>query len=99
MLRISRRIDPDIPAIRFGFMIPDRNLVTPPKLPADTPIADVLNPVLKALDPALWPKLNLSGSDRSQGTINLRISKEPLFAQSRLAGAPSVVALSDVGVV
>ena len=96
MLRISRPIDPDIPAIRFGFMIPDWNLVTPPKLPADTPVTDVLNPVLKALDPALRTKLNLSGSDCSQGTINLRISEEPLFAQSRLDGNTSAFAIPDI---
>src|SRR5258708_12359968 len=73
MLGINWWLYPDIPAIGLGFVVPDRNLVTPPKLPADTPVADVLYPVLKTLDPPLRSKPHLPGSHFAQPPFSLRI--------------------------
>src|SRR5260221_5737300 len=96
MLGINWWLYADIPAIGLGFVVPDRNLVTPPKLPADTPVADVLDPVLKTLDPALRSKPDLPGSDCGQGAFDLGIPEEPLFAESRLDGNTSPFAIADV---
>jgi hypothetical protein len=41
-------------------MIPNGNSVTPPNLPADTPILDILDPVFEVLEPPFGPETDLA---------------------------------------
>src|SRR5215213_9638249 len=43
----------------FKFYAPHRNLMPPPKLPADAPILNIRQPVVIHLCPTVWIKLHL----------------------------------------
>ena len=64
ILCIRRRFRVDMDSAGIIVMIPDRYSVTPPELPADTPILNVIDPMLKGLDPALRSKSDLTGRNR-----------------------------------
>ena len=75
---------------------PNRDAMAPPKLPADAPILDVLEPMLVNLFPTLGTKTNRSPlAHRGARFRHLRIFQKPLFAQPRLDRHPGALAEAD----
>ena len=51
------------------FVVPSGNLVAPPELAADTPIGDVVHPLVVGVDPVLWHKLHFARLHRINGFL------------------------------
>src|SRR5580704_5939763 len=95
ILFIRWRFGIDMNPGRLIVGIPDRYSMPPPELPADTPVLNIIDPMLKGLDPALRPKPDLPSRNRLQSFCHPWISEEPLLAEPRLNRHTSSLAVTD----
>ena len=58
--------------------------MTPPNLPADTPILNVLEPLSIDLLPMRWKEADQMLADDAERFLGFRITQKPLLAQTRL---------------
>ena len=78
--------------LAFG-VVPGRDAVPPPDLPADAPILDAVQPVEIGLFPVFRDELDLTGLDRGDGGTGQRSSFHiPLIGQQRLDHGMAAVA-------
>ena len=85
--------------VRLGgrLAVPDRNLVSPPKLPADRPVALLAQPIDIALGVALGNDPDAAVGDRVHGRLRQPLHlDEPLIGQQRLDGRLRAVAVGQV---
>ncbi len=95
-----RAPDGQVLARRDGYavlVVPDRDLVSPPELAADAPVAHVLEPVEVDLRPALRAEAQRPGLHRPDRRSGERLHlDEPLLADERLDDALAAVGDGDV---
>src|ERR1700732_1458 len=96
VLFIRRRFRVDMDPARIIVMVPDRYSVAPPELAADTPILDVIHPMLKGLNPPFRPKPDLTGRNCLQSFRDTWVPQEPLLTEPRLDRYTSLLAVPNV---
>src|SRR5262245_27246242 len=97
-----RRLNPDVDfgfrISGFGFflLIPGRYAMSPPHLTADTPVANVLQPLRVNLFPVRWKETDEVITDNCQRFLRFRVTQEPLLTESRFDRHVAAVAEPDV---
>src|SRR6266568_9555780 len=83
-------------ARRLRYFIPRRDPVSPPNLPADAPIPNVLEPLGVNLFPMRRKKPNEMIAYYVERFLRFRIAQEPLLADPRLDRHIAAVAKADI---
>src|SRR5439155_17268717 len=81
---------------KVNSLVPHRDSMAPPKLPADAPVSDFLHPVRVSLGPAFRMKCDAAFLHRFGGGFQARIFQEPLLTQIRLDRHMAALAVADV---
>ena len=86
-LRIGRAGRGHVPIGRVrtdgSLLVPNRNPVSPPKLPADAPILNVFEPMQVSLFPSLGKEFDMTVLNRLLCFLHPRVFEKPLLGQPR----------------
>src|SRR5438309_6798994 len=79
-----------------GSAVPSRYLMTPPNLPGDTPVLDVIHPGKIIIRPPIWDNTNLTIRHNLDGGFSKRLDlDEPLRRQVRLDDGLAAITFPD----
>ncbi len=99
-LRIGRAGCGHVPICRVrtdgSFLVPDRNPVSPPELPADAPVLNVFEPMQIRLFPSLGEEFDMAVPHRLFCFLHPRVFEEPLLGQPRFDGDARPLGIPDV---